>query len=253
MASQNVIKRSRTLIIGRVNPRDVVTQLCNGKYAEATLTPRAKTEEIEQDDGMKKTFFSRNIWSATGVRDNVLFVSCNLKIHEQVLTNPKDCYAGGGHCYYCHEDFKHRGMGIPVEMTRMEVEDEPDARVGPESTAVRYRVDMIDIVCGFQCALAHYFVISKQDDIRHFTKDSFSLLSILYKIQYPGHVLRAAQNFRLHERVGGPLNQERFWDGGMNTFKLTANLVGRPVRNMFTTMPNEHEETPAPATKRHKK
>jgi len=147
----------------------------------------------------------------------------NQKIFNQVQSGDR-AYENGGRCYYCRCDFAHQGMGIPINMRK---------------DGSHIYVDSIDVLCSFECALAHIIAVAHQPESIYskLTSMSQTLLHTLYRMQYPGEPdLEPALDFRLLAINGGDMTVEEYFAKGRKRFRPSASIIINPARVRYEPM-----------------
>jgi hypothetical protein len=127
----------------------------------------------------------------------------------------------GGLCQYCRKDFSHASVGIPIYV---DTSYDEHGRL-----LITFFTD--GIFHGFRCGLAQIFLFP--DEYQDQYPGSETNLIQMYTLMHPtGPPLTPANDYRLHVRNGGSLDDEK-WETEEYRYVQMPNITISPIKRNF--------------------
>lgn len=199
-------KNGPSFLLRGFDPQEVLNKYQSGYYANSSVERKNITIATVSNIFDEKLSNDPNslIYYIRARQSKISCVRTNFEDYNS-MTNGSPCQFRGP-CQHCGKDST---MGYPVEYREHPV-------LVNGTYQIRYYFWVEGRVCSFRCAES---VIRK--NISTLPSCCLNLLHFLYRLLYPnGPELKEALDILLHERYGGPLNDEK-WESGPQYYPST--------------------------------
>jgi len=221
-----ILSVTPTFLLRKIDPHQIYEQYIQGQYANIKLPPEKitiSTTPIVVQPTVGNSPES-DVYTYRTKSNTIQTVVTTNHTRYQICTTSGAETPDGGECDWCWKEFKHKAVGIPVQVDYIRDNGE---------TITKYYVD--GCMCSFECTLAelkkHYALSYRYRDPLYI--DSEQLLRNLYSTMYPNAgFLRPAPDFHLLRRRGGSLNYDEFHDK-KHTYERTPNVVVAPLKVQY--------------------
>ena len=208
---EGVASQRPVLVFWDVFASEVNSAHLSGAFLNCQLVHAANAPLAE---AISSRFTGLSVWSDTSCNESGDLVAFgNVENFKAYRETGKSVV--GGTCMYCVNTFTHASMGIPIAIIK---------------DGAHYRVDMVDICCGFECACAQLLETPVNDPLLVYVETAINNLKTLHLIMHPSAaLLRRAQPRRLSPGCGGSLKRD-YHDGRQTLVRATPNIICTPAR-----------------------
>jgi hypothetical protein len=205
-----------TFYLKKIDPLSIPQKFMNGAYKNITFETIQSWKKVSKETSQPISVIGTNkldkIFTYSDRNNNVF--TC-------ITTNNLNPGANQI-CYWCRDSFSHPWIGIPY-------------RLEQSISKNYYYTD--GCYCSFECASAEMDSMMKKSIILHgglLTSPNI-LLKLLFHAIYPHKHLKSAPHFSYHERNGGALSDNEYYES-RSYFLETSGIVILPFKKVVIKM-----------------